>query len=166
MNRLKKYIKTHGRFISQGATRKAYVLGDRVFKIEVDRLYKDSLDDYISQNAEEVRFLQTAKEQLGDLNIFIDIKPITENIVVATKVDHIANRTGDFYEYCHDNDVTTSLKYYIEFCKEYYEDFKHDNIYAELEKAKMFGLGDIENNMGNIGYHRGYIKVVDYGYGC
>ena len=168
MNRLKKYIREKGEIIGEGASRRAYLIGDKVFKIEHDTLYRyiDGKSKQISQSAEEIKFLQTAKESFGELDIFIDIQPITDKIVVAPKIDHIANRTNEFYAYCDRNEINTNFKSYVKFCKEYYDDFKHKNIESEIEKLDMFGLGDFHDNLSNVGYHQGYIKIIDYGYGC
>lgn len=168
MNRLKKYIREKGEIIGEGASRRAYLIGDKVFKVEHDTLYRyiDGKSKQISQNAEEVKFLQTARESFGELDIFIDIQSITNKVVIAPKIDHIANRTAEFYTYCSINGMTCNFRTYVKFCKEYYEDFKHKNIEAEIEKLDMFGIGDIHNNLSNVGYHQGYIKIIDYGYGC
>ena len=127
MNRLKKYIREEGEFIGEGASRRVYLIGDKVFKIEHDTLYRyvDGKSKHVSQNAEELKFLQTAKESFGELDIFIDIQPITDKIVVAPKIDHIANRTDEFYAYCDRNRIGSNFKAYVIFCKEYYDDFKH-----------------------------------------
>ena len=111
MNRLKKYIREKGEIIGEGASRRAYLIGDKVFKIEHDTLYRyvDGKSKHISQNAEEIKFLQTAKESLGALDIFIDIQPITDKIVIAPKIDHIANRTSEFYAYCDRNEINSNL---------------------------------------------------------
>ena len=168
MNRLKKYIRETGEVIGQGASRKAYLIGDKVFKVEHNTLYRyiDGKSKQISQNAEEIKFLQTAKESFGELDIFIDIQPITDKIVIAPKIDHIANRTPAFYAYCDRNLINCNFKSYVKFCMEHYDDFKHKNILTEIEKLNMFGLGDIHHNLSNVGYHQGYIKIIDYGYGC
>ena len=168
MNRLEKYIREKGEIIGEGASRRAYSIGDKVFKIEHNTLYRyiDGQSKHISQNAEEINFLQTAKESFGELDIFIDIQPITDKVVMAPKIDHIANRTAAFYAYCDRNLISCNFKSYVKFCMEHYDDFKHKNILAEIEKLDMFGLGDIHDNLSNVGYHQGYIKIIDYGYGC
>ena len=168
MNRLKKYIKEKGEIVGEGASRRAYLIGDKVFKIEYDTSYRYMGRDrkQVSQNAEEIKFLQTARESFGELDIFIDIQPITNKVVMAPKIDHVANRTFEFYVYCDSNLISYNLKSYIKFCMEHYDDFKHKNILAEIEKLDMFGLGDFHNNLSNVGYHQGYIKIIDYGYGC
>ena len=57
MNRLKKYIREKGEIIGEGASRRAYLIGDKVFKIEHDTLYRyvDGKSKNISQNAEEIK---------------------------------------------------------------------------------------------------------------
>ena len=168
MNRLKKYIREKGEFIGEGASRRVYLIGDKVFKIEYNTLRRrvNGQSKYVLQNAEEIKFLQAAKESFGELDIFIDIQPITDKIVVAPKIDHIANRTPEFYAYCDKNEINYNFKAYVTFCKEYYDDFKHKNIETEVEKLDMLGLGDFHDNLSNVGYHQGYIKIIDYGYGC
>ena len=156
MNRLHKYILDNGVVIGAGCDRIAYLINNKIFKLEC---YKNS------QNKTELEFLDEARKIFGSLDIFINIEYITDRVSKAEFVKEIAENSEGFKSFCRKHCILTNIHSYAQYCKAQYSDFKHEHVFDEIKILRHYGLSDFYSNVGNFGYSNGYVKIIDYGTG-
>ena len=153
MNRLKKYITENGEFIGRGSDRKAYLIGNDVYKVTISCHYGN-------QNLKEKENIEHIQKYRGELDLLPNYQFVSNKVCKMEYVDLIASDCDEFQKWCYDKGRSEVITNFFKFCRANFSDFKHHHF---MKEWKIAGIEDVYNNLGNFGYTNGYIKIIDFG---